>query len=280
MKKLLITVAVVGLGLGLPLVSQAADPRQEMEQFQAYFKKKFPDVPFDNFKLGIYALNKQMYQQYEAINEFPPYEIGLSEGKKLWETPFKNGKTYASCFKNGGKDIAQHYPYWDERTHEIRTAEMDINACRVRNGEPAYTNLNTGPMAEVTAYFKYLSKGQRVSLDIRPQGAKDAYEAGKRYYWARRGQLNFSCNICHVENAGKLLGGVQVLSAGLGHGVGWPAYRADWGQLATLHHRYATCNKQVRAVPLKPQSVQYRDLEFYEMYNDTGLPLDAPSQRN
>ncbi|MDA8363811.1 MAG: sulfur oxidation c-type cytochrome SoxA [Gammaproteobacteria bacterium] len=259
-------------------VAAQASPQSDLKAFQGYFKKRFPDVPLAAYANGAYALNANARAQWKSIMLFPPYEFELAKGKKLWNTPFKDGKTYASCFRNGGVDIAQHYPYWDKRTHEVRTIEMDINSCRKRNGEAPFKDLTQGPIAELTAYMKSLSRGKPVSINLSSPGMLKAYENGRKFFWARRGQLNFSCATCHVDNAGKYIRG-NVLSAALGHGLGFPAYRAKFGHLITLDKRYMGCNKKVRAAPFKPQSVEYRDLEVYETYMDTGLPLEAPSYR-
>ena len=276
MRKIIVALTALLLVCALPIAQ--ASPADDLAQFQDYFKKKFPEVPFEDFSNGVYAINKDLRTQWEAIMQFPPYELGLADGKKIWETPFKNGKTFASCFKNGGKNIAQHYPYWDVDTKQVRTLEVDINECLKRNGEAEYKDLEKGSMANVAAYLKSLSAGQKVDLDLSNPDAVAAYEKGKQFYWARRGQLNFACSTCHVDQVGKKLRG-NIISPGLGHGVGWPAYRSDWGDISTLHRRYIGCNKQVRAAPFKPQSPEYRDLELYETYMDTGLPLVAPSQR-
>lgn len=257
-----------------------ASPQSDLKAFQGYFKQRFPGVPLAAYTNGAYALpqGKALRAQWEEIMQFPPYDFELDKGKKLWNTPFKNGKTYASCFQNGGRDIAQHYPYWDPVTKQVRTLVLDINACRARNAAKPYTNLTTGPIAELEAYMKYMARGKKVSIDISSPGAVQAYEAGKKYFWTRRGQLNFSCATCHVDNAGKWLR-ANLVGPALGHGTAFPAYRSSWGALGTLDKRYIGCNKKVRAVPLKPESEQYRDLEFYETYMSTGVPLSAPSQR-
>ena len=264
-----------------------ADPAADLNQFREYFKKKFPTVPFDEYANGLYILPgmEEYREQWDLVNEFPPYELGFEKGKKRWETPFKNGKTFASCFKNSGKNIAQGYPYWDEASQQVRTAEMDINDCLKKNGEPEYTNLDKDTktrvaLAELTAYFYSLSKGQRVKISISSPGAVKAYEEGKKFWWQRRGQLNFACANCHMDLAGKNFGGNQPLSAALGHPVGWPAFRLGWGRLETIHQRYATCNSQVRAKSFKRGSEIYNNLQFYETYMSSGLPLTAPSMRN
>ncbi len=277
MKKLLILMAALGAMTVVSVAAQAS-PQSDLKAFQGYFKKRFPKVPFDEYSNGAYALNANSREQWKSIMMFPPYEFELAKGKKIWNTPFKNGRTFASCFRNGGVGIAQHYPYWDKRTAQVRTIELDINSCLKRNGERPYKNLTQGPMAEVAAYMKSLSRGKHVRIDLSAPGMLKAYEAGRKFFWARRGQLNFSCATCHVDNAGKFIRG-NVISAALGHGVGFPAYRAKAGQLITLDKRYMGCNKQVRAAPFKPQSQEYRDLEVYQTYMDTGLPLTAPSYR-
>lgn len=286
MKKIFLYIAVLGAFAAASPVT-VADPTTDLKQFQEFFKKKFPTVPFDEYANGLYALPgmEEYRDQWTLYNEFPPYELGLDIGKKMWETPFQNGNTFASCFKNGGKNIAQGYPYWDESTQKVRTVEMDLNSCLKKNGEPEFTNLDKDQntrvkLAELTAYFYSLSKGQRVKLNISSPGAVKAYEEGKKFWWQRRGQLNFACSNCHMDLAGKNFGGNQPLSAALGHPVAWPAQRLEWARLETIDQRYATCNTQVRAKPFRHGSETYNNLQFYETYMSSGLPLTAPSMRN
>lgn len=281
----LVLAAAISIGLHQMVV---ADPADDLIQFRTYFAKKFPTVPFEDYARGFIALPgmDEYRTQWEAVDEIPPYEITVSEGMKLWERPFPNGKTFRSCFKNGGRNIAQHYPYWDESSQKVRTAEMDLMDC-MRKNDPQLAdkfkdlrNKNVrSQFAGLVGAFYSLSKGQKVSIDISSPGAKRAYEAGKKFWWQRRGQLNFSCANCHMQLAGKNLGGNQPLSAALGHPVAWPAYRGSWEQLDLIHHRYRTCNSQVRAKPFDYMSEIYNNLQFYETYLSSGLTLGAPSYR-
>jgi sulfur-oxidizing protein SoxA len=286
MKKILLVVTALVLTGGLSFAAQA-DPQADLKQFRDYFKKKFPTVPFDEYANGLYSLpgNDEYRASWEGYKDLAPTEVGLEEGKTMWQKPFKNGKTFASCFKNGGKNIAQGYPYWDEATKMVRTVELDINDCLKKNGEKEFTDLDKdgkarGQLADLTAYFYSMSKGQRIKLDLSKPGAVAAYEKGKQYWWAKRGQLNFACADCHMEMAGKNVGGNQPLSAALGHTTAWPAQRYDWGRIETIHQRYATCNSQVRAKPLAHNGEEYRNLQLYETFNSSGLPLTAPDMRN
>ncbi|TDJ62770.1 MAG: sulfur oxidation c-type cytochrome SoxA [Proteobacteria bacterium] len=273
-KKPIIALVVFGLITGTTQLA-SADSAADLKAFQRYFKEMFPAVPFDDFANGIYALPaaNDLRKAWEQAMESPPYKAELEKGKIFWQ---ENNLT--SCFKNGGQNIAQHYPYWDKKTNMVRTIVLDINECLKRKGKEPIKDLKQGTMAQVVAYMKSLSRGQRIRLKLSSPEAIEAYEEGKRFYWARRGQLNLSCASCHVDFAGKSIGG-NLISPGLGHGVGFPAHRTKWDGLGTLHRRYAGCNSQVRAAPFKPQSRQYRHLEFYETYMQTGLPLTAPSQR-
>src|SRR4051812_38429097 len=115
MRKFLTSLTLMILAVGLTTAAQAS-PQSDLTEFQNFFKKKFPDVAVEDFSNGVYAVNKELRAEWEKIMEFPPYELGLENGKKIWGTPFKNGKTFASCFKRQGKNIAQYYPYWDEDT--------------------------------------------------------------------------------------------------------------------------------------------------------------------
>jgi len=289
MKKIMMLLAVLGIA-GVIAMPAVAGPSEDLKQFRDHFKKKFPNVKFDAYANGLYALPgmEEYKAQWDAHNEFPPYELGLAIGKKEWETPFPNGKTFASCFKNGGKNTAQGYPYWDKKSQKVRTAEMDIMDCAKKNGgKQAFLTADLDKdtkarvaLAEVTAHFYSLSRGQRISIDLSDRGAVKAYEAGKKFWWAKRGQLNFACSNCHVDLAGKNFGGGQPLSAALGHTTAWPAQRYDWGRLETIHFRYKTCNGQVRAKPEKHGAEIYNNLELYEKYMSSGLPLTAPSMRN
>ena len=282
-KKLILMLAGLGIAFGAPMTASAT-PEDDLKEFQGYFKKKFPTVPLEAYNDGVNALPQYAERRanWELLMEFPPYEEDIEKGEELWNTPFKNGKTYASCFKNGGEGLAVGYPFYDKESKKMRTIEADINECRVRNGEEPIKNLKHGTMAQLVIAFKRLSQGQPMAVKLDSPEAVAAYEAGKQFYWARRGQLNMSCATCHVQNAGNKIRG-DVLSPALGHGTGFPVYRTKWAlagkPLGTIHRRYGGCNKQVRAKPLKAQSDSYTNLELYQAYMNTGVPIKAPSQR-
>ena len=277
MKKILSCAALALCVTGLPMIAQAT-PEEDLESFRNYFQKRFADVPMDDYINGTYALDAAMREQWQSIEEFPPYELNIEKGEALFNTPFKNGKTYADCFKNGGKAIKQNYPYFDTATGKVKTLEGEINECRVANGEEPFP-YKKGKVADISAYMAYTSRGNKINVVI-PDDPKalEAYNRGKHHFYAKRGQLNMSCADCHVYNAGNKIR-ADLLSPGLGQTTHFPVYRSKWGGLGTIQRRYGGCNKQVRAKPFKAQSAEYNALEYFHTYMSNGLEMNGPGAR-
>ena len=235
-------------------------------------------MKLDDFANGPYALNEDMRRQWEEKEQFPPYEFSLEAGKELFTKPFANGKHYADCFPDQGIGVRQNYPRFDEKTGQIITLELALNQCREANGEKAISYTGDD-MAALTAYMAFTSRGKPFDIKIPDDPrAHEAYENGKRYFYTRRGQLNFSCATCHVQNPGERLR-AEVLAPALGILNAMPIYRSEWGGMGTTSRRFITCNSQVRGVPLEPQAEEYRDLEYFLSYVSNGLPISGPGSR-
>jgi sulfur-oxidizing protein SoxA len=277
MKKFLTATLVLGL-LGTFTVPVLATPQEDLKQFRTYFEKRFPKTPFNDFINGVYSIDAASREQWEEIEEFPPYELNLEKGKELFSTPFKNGKTYASCFDNNGEGIANRYPFFDAGSGEIITLESAINACRVANGEEPL-GYKKGDIADISAYMHYTSRGNIINVIVPDDPrALAIYEQGKHFFYSKRGQLNMSCADCHVFNSGNKIR-ADILSPALGQTSHFPVYRSKWGGLGTLHRRYDGCNKQVRAKPYKAQGDEYKALEYFHTYMSNGLEINGPGAR-
>lgn len=252
-------------------------PQKTLQEFHQYFHQQFPKMTLEQYALGSYAFSKPAYQQYQEAMQFNPGDLTLAEGKKLWNQKFTDGKSYASCFRNGGKGDAAGYPYYDDKTHQVVTAAMRINACRTSNGLAAlpYGSAN---LIALQTYFTSLSNGMPTQVRVRSPGAVRAFEAGKAYYFMHRGQLNFSCASCHVAYAGKYLR-AQIISPLLGQSAHYPTYRAAWGAVNTFQKRFVGCDKKVGAAPQKLQSSAYRDLDYFMTYISNGIKIQVPGYR-
>jgi sulfur-oxidizing protein SoxA len=278
MTKTLIAAVALAAATGLPIVAQATTPAEDIEIYREYFLKKFPGVPLQEFANGVYAIDQVSRDSWEAIEEFPPYEPFIEAGEEMWNEPFANGKSYADCF-NGDPAQRKNYPRWDKARGMVITLPLAINECRVQNGEEPL-KYKKGAIASLLAYMSYESRGQTVDVDIPADDprALGAYNDGKSFYFARRGQLNFSCAHCHMESAGQHIR-TDVLSPALGHATGWPVYRSKWGELGTLHRRFDGCNRQVRAAPFAAQGEEYRNLEYFLTHMSNGIDYNGPSAR-
>jgi sulfur-oxidizing protein SoxA len=255
-----------------------ATAASDQKAFQAYFKDRFPKLPIAEFGNGPYAVNAEMRKQWEEIMQFPPYDFALDEGKTALETPFANGKSYADCFANGGIGVRQSFPTFDTKTGEVVTLDLAINRCRAANGEKPLA-YQTGMMASITAYMAETSRDKPFDIKIpNDPRAMAAYEAGKEYFYTRRGQLNFACASCHVASAGQRMRG-DILAPALGILAAFPIYRSDWGSMGTIDRRFTSCSSQMRSVPLPPQDPAYRNLEYFLSYMSNGVPITGPGTR-
>lgn len=267
--------------LAVMLLSSAAlaGPEEDRIAFVNYFQSHFPDVAFDEFANGIYAIDADARDQWLEIEEFPPYEFAIEQGEDLWLQAFANGKTYTACFEEPLVEIRAAHPRFDSTTGEVVTLEVAINDCRVANGEQQYA-YDASEIVDLTAYLAYVARGTRIDVH-NPQdqpAALTAYEDGKRFYYSKRGQLNFACADCHVTSVG-LRVRADRLSASLGHPTHFPVYRSKLGGMITLHQRFAGCIRDVRAKPLDLQSPEYRNLEFFLAYMSNGLTINGPGAR-
>ena len=277
MRKCIVSIALGFFLVGLSSLALST-PEEDRAAFQNYYLTKFPDTAKSDFINGVYSIDAASREQWVVLEEFPPYELALERGEQVFETPFSNGKTYADCFENGGVAIRQNYPYFDVDQGQVITLELAINQCREANGEKPL-KYKSGDIAALSAYMAYTSRGQTINVVIPDDGrALEAYNMGKKFYYTKRGQLNFACADCHVGGSGGYIR-TDLLSPALGHTSHFPVYRLKWGAIGTLHRRFGGCNSQVRAKPIKPQSEQYRNLEYFLTYMSNGLEFNGPGVR-
>jgi L-cysteine S-thiosulfotransferase len=278
LRKFFVAVAVV-VGAAQPLLADnAVDPKADFKAFRDFFTKKFAKVPLDDFVNGPYSMDAGLRKQWLAIDAFPPYEFAVEQGKQMFATPFKNGKTYGDCFPDKGIGIRQNYPYFDTKSGQVITLDVALNQCREANGEKPF-DYNKDDMAALTAYMAYTSRGKLFDIKIPDDPrALAAYKKGEEYFYSRRGQLNFSCASCHVQSAGEHIR-TEVLAPALGLTAALPIYRSAWGGMGTTSRRLRTCNSQVRGVPLAAEDADYRDVEYFLSYMANGLPISGPGAR-
>jgi len=276
----LVIVAVFLAIAGAPPVAadDAINPEAAFKAFRAYFTKKFPKLALNDFVNGPYSMDADLRKQWRQIEELPPYDFAIERGKDMFAAAFKNGKSYGDCFPDKGIGIRQNYPYFDEKSGEVITLELALNRCREANGEAPFSYVKD-EMASLTAYMAFTSRGKPFDIKVpNDPRALAAFRNGERYFYTRRGQLNFSCASCHVQNPGNHIR-TEVLAPALGILNAMPIYRSEWNSMGTVSRRFVTCNSQTRGVPLEPQDEEFRDVEYFLSYMANGLPISGPAAR-
>lgn len=286
MKKIITAATALLIGLA-PMVADAS-PRGDLKKFRDYFTKMNPGIPRQAYANGIYALDENRRAEWENIEEFPPYEDGVDAGAAL----FKKYKV-GTCFPNGGIGIRQNYPMF--KGGKVHTLEGDLMACLKKKG--VKMKYGKGKFAGIAAYMTSTSKGKKTNVKINPsRTSMKIYNQGKKHFYAKRGQLNFSCADCHVYNHGMMARG-NLLSPALGQTSHFPVWRRSWAKktaakkgkagafdgFGTIQRRYGGCNKQVRAKPLKgkkgKQHPEYVALEYFHTYMSNGIKINGPAVR-
>ncbi len=205
----------------------------------------------------------------------------LAIGKKFWDRKFKDGKSLANCFPNGGKRVAATYPQFDAKSKLAITLEMSLNRCLQLHHEAEIELQNSSVMGPLSAYARSLSDGQRIALRVGMPAARDKLDSGKALFSRRIGQHNFACASCHVLNAGSLFAvsestgqpsTLAVLSPAIGQATTWPRL-VPGGNVRTLQMQYQKCMKRSGAEPFDLGSEELNNLEYYHTFLSNGMPI-------
>jgi sulfur-oxidizing protein SoxA len=264
--------ALAALLCVLGATSAGATPDSVKAEVAQRVQSQWPQVPLAELARGAAAFDAELRAELEA--HVAEGSAPLAASKARWDRRFKDGRSLANCFPNGGRRVAGSYPLFDPKLKRVITFEMAINQCLKSHGE-AVLEPQELAMAELTAYARSLSNGQKVAVRV-PAGAADRFEQGRRLYFTRMGQRNFACASCHVASAGKHYGN-ETLSSAIGQAAHWPIVRN--GVPVTLQVRIRECLELMGAAPFPAGSDELNHLEYFLAYLSNGLPLQANAWR-
>lgn len=208
-----------------------------------------------------------------------PGMISVDAGEVLFSTVGENGKSCTSCHGNDGskldkKNIAR-YPVYSIELKKPVTLRGKIITCQ--NEKIAGTRLEYASQEalQLEAFVRRLALGEAVNVDV--SGAMSPhYEAGKKLFHTRWGQVDIACHQCHVYHAGRTFRG-QTLTQGQSNG--FPAYRYTAGKFVSTHERITGCLTNLRAEPYPIGSEEYINLEVYMNARGNGLKIETPGIR-
>ncbi|HQS57655.1 MAG: sulfur oxidation c-type cytochrome SoxA [Gallionellales bacterium 35-53-114] len=265
-------------------------PEATLKAIHTLFSKEFsPDIKGDNWVKGSMNFNKGS-EEYNKLmtarmnDDFDQpvgYPEAMAAGKKLWETPFANGKKMADCFAKGGKGAANDYPRVNAATGKVEVFEHALNKCRTDNGEKALDYGDMKTMGALSIVARRLSDGERIKIEVKTDAEKAAFNRGKEIFYGRVGKFEQACAHCHIQKAGKIAR-TEDLSPIIGQAAHFPVFRihkaTDGVHVITLHKRYQGCQNSTavdKKLQIKPGSDQSSDLEYFHTYISNGLPLSA-----
>lgn len=229
-----------------------------------------PGVAPADYALGAAAFDDERRAQLEANTPAPEAAAILAEGKRLWTRKFRNGRSLAQCFPNGGRRIAAAYPQLDAKSKRLVTLETAVNQCLRSHGEPILEAADAAAMGAVLAYVRSLAEGQKIAVRIATPLAEERFEQGRRLYFTRMGQQNYACASCHVHNAGKHFGDTA-LPAAPGAASRWPFVRE--GRAISLQSQVRECLERMGAAPFPAGSDELAQFDYFLSALATGQTI-------
>jgi sulfur-oxidizing protein SoxA len=268
-------VLAASLALCVPCVSQAG-AEQVRAAIAATLRSAHPTLGLAEFAAGSAAFDPARRAELDRNTPAPGASQALEEGKKLFTRKFRNGRSLAGCFPNGGRRIAAAYPQFDQKLKRVVTLETAVNQCLKTHGEPVLDPSDERTMGAVLAYVRALSDGQKLAVRVATPQAEERFAEGNRLFFTRMGQQNYACASCHLANAGRFFGDVA-LPAALGLGAQWPLFRAE--RAVSLQMRMRECLERMGAAPFAAGSDELAHLEYFLAYLANGVPLKTGAWR-
>jgi len=209
-----------------------------------------------------------------------PAFLWLDEGADLWnKVEGKAGKSMRTAWQVAGEyanEAGVSYPKYNAKLGKMQSLEQRINQLRTEVMGAKPYKWESKQMLSMTIYIRNMSKGKPMSVSI-DGPAVPFFNAGKKFFEEKRGQLAMSCMNCHEENNGNM---IRANTLSEGQSNGFPTYRLKWQKPGSIHRRFRGCNKQVRSKPYGYGSDEYVNLELYVAWRGRGLSVETPSVRN
>jgi sulfur-oxidizing protein SoxA len=233
-------------------------------------------LPLDALRPGIEfsGADARALQSDDLAN---PGFLWVDRGEKLWRDSAA-GQSCASCHGDASKSmrgIAARYPAYDANAGAVLDLEARINDCRVRRQKRPPLQRESEDLLGLTTYVAYQSRGMPLAASI-DGPARATFERGREFYYARHGQMNLSCALCHEQNWGKRLYAETISQ---GHGNAFPAYKLEWQSLGSLQRRIRACMYGIRAEMPAYDAPELTEVELFLAWRGQGLAVETPGVR-
>jgi sulfur-oxidizing protein SoxA len=204
----------------------------------------------------------------------------VEHGRELFHTIDDSETSCAQCHGNAGSNINKKsvatFPKYSEVLQRPITIQDQINICKEERMDNFPYLYDSRDLVDLESYVRHMARGE--PINIKTDGPiQPFFEAGKRLFESRMGQLDISCTHCHDLYQGFWLRGQQL---GQGQSNGFPTYRLSTQRITSLHRRFSECLGSFRAAPFEPGSAEYINLEIYVGARGNGLKIETPAIRD
>src|SRR5260221_9147355 len=116
--------AFAALAFAFTATAGLAAPEQVRGQIASRLQARLPDFATQDYAMGAGAVDAELRARIEE-NAAAGGAV-LAAGRKLWAAKFKDGRTLAGCFPNGGGRVPGLYPQYDARLKRILTVQKAV----------------------------------------------------------------------------------------------------------------------------------------------------------
>ncbi|MGD2116821.1 MAG: sulfur oxidation c-type cytochrome SoxA [Chromatiales bacterium] len=200
-------------------------------------------------------------------------------GRELFNAPADDGPACAECHGVDGEKLdvkkISAYPLYDAPHASVLTLQDRIHICWEDKLERFPISYDEPDAVALETFVRHLARGEPVRTEVN-EDSREFYELGKKLYYTRFGQINMSCQHCHIQHQGQMLRGQQLTH---GQSNGFPVYRFVSDRITSLHRRLNECFVQMRAESFEAGSEEYKALEYYMSVMGKGLKIETPGVR-
>ena len=249
------------------------------------------------FVAGAQDAKKEIEKYQQMLGDGSPAELWELEGEVLWKKP--QGPNQVSLEKCdlglGAGKVAGAYarlPRYFKDTDKVQDLESRLLTCMTslqgRSLKDATARLfgnadRPSEMEYLVAYVVGQSRGHNMAAPVSHPKERASYELGRKVFFYRAGNWDFSCASCHGEADKRIrMQDLPVLSEPAGAQkayTSWPAYRVSNSQLKTMQWRINDCYRQMRFPEPEFASETTIALTHYLAVTAKGAPYRGPGTK-
>jgi sulfur-oxidizing protein SoxA len=246
---------------------------------------------------GAQDAKKEIEKYQQMLGDGSPAELWELEGEALWKkAQGPKSASFEKCDLGlGPGKVAGAYarlPRYFKDSDKVQDLESRLLTCMTdlqgRNPKETTSRLfgnadRPSEMEYLVSYIVGQSRGHEMAAPVSHPKERASYELGKKVFFYRAGNWDFSCASCHGEADKRIrMQDLPVLSEPAGAQKAyttWPAYRVSNSQLKTMQWRINDCYRQMRFPEPEFASEATIALTHYLAVTANGAPYRGPGTK-